>query len=395
MQFEIVEFIGRGLPCVFGSLSTVERKTILVGKWSRKLFTCFIYDFIMGHIFIPNCFTIEGWLSCDKYLINWSPKKSVFKLIITLCLPQMQEARETITFLAGADRASNIVSDAIFKAIKRGQVVPVAVLLLLARDRVLEDLSYFDNGGLSGPLKFTQSIINELASLVNQEYALMGRKEHSEILQLCLEKKELMVYLLQMLEIFDRAGSSLDLYLRRKSVATEEQVFEDVAALLRKESFILNNKDTDTSDIKSLLEPEVVQLRANLEQEDAGECPKGIWFKPHRQQFCQCGRKLTHWTCTTSNVFQRITAGINFSYSQHRDFSSHSGPLFQQPLRKILTEPTRFLSSSSKLNRKVEPQRMIRTAKEKPGMWLHLQMMSNRVAGSILVSTLKRRLRGV
>lgn len=77
-------------------------------------------------------------------------------------------------------------------------------------------------------------------------------------------------------------------------------------------------------------------------------------------------------------------------------FSSHYGPLFHQPLRKILPEPTRFLSSSSKLNRKVEPQgMMIRTAKEKPGMWLHLQMMSNRVAGSVLVSMLKRRLRGV
>lgn len=341
----------------------------------------------------PLDYAVER-LSCDKYLINWSPKKSVFKLIITLCLPQMQEARETITFLAGVETTSSIVSAAIFKAVKRGQVVSVAVLLLLARDTVLGDLSFFGNWDLGGPLKFTQSIMNELASLVNQEYALMGRKEHTEILQLCLEKKELMIYILQMHEIFDRAGSSLDLYLRKKSVATEEQVSEDVAELLRKENFILNDKDTDTSDIKSLLEPEPVQLSANLEQEDAEECPKGIWFKPHRQQFCQCGRKLAHWTCTTSNVFHRIT-GTSFSYSPYRDFSSHAGPLFHQHLRKILPEPTHFLSSSSKLFRKVEPQGMIRTAKEKTGMWLQLQMMSNRVAGSILVSTLKRRLRGV
>lgn len=56
--------------------------------------------------------------------------------------------------------------------------------------------------------------MNELAAVINQEYALLGREEHTEILQLCLEKKELMLYFLQMLEIFEKAGPELDLYLK-------------------------------------------------------------------------------------------------------------------------------------------------------------------------------------
>lgn len=132
-----------------------------------------------------------------------------------------------------------------------------------------------------------------------------------------------------------------------------------------------------------------------LEQEDAEDGPKGIWFKPRRQQLCQCGLKLKHSACTTSYVFQRIV-GTSFSYSQHRDFSSHVGSLFRQPLRKIPQVPICFLPSSSKLFRTVEPQEIIKTTKEKTGMWLQLQM-SNRVvrSGSILVAALKRRLRGV
>lgn len=75
--------------------------------------------------------------------------------------PQFQkEARDTITLLAGVETTSTIVSDAIFKAVKRGQVVPIAVVLLLARDTVLGDVSAFGNQDLSGPLIFTQSIMN-------------------------------------------------------------------------------------------------------------------------------------------------------------------------------------------------------------------------------------------
>ncbi|XP_074324110.1 uncharacterized protein LOC141661028 [Apium graveolens] len=153
-------------------------------------------------------------LSCDRNLINWNPKKSVFKLIITLCLPQMKEARETIALLAGFATTIDILDDAIFNAVKRGQVVPVAALLLVARKKVLRDLYFFGDNVSSSPLTFPRAIMNELAAVINQEYALLGREEHAEILQLCLEKKELMLYFLQMLEIFEKAGPELDLYLK-------------------------------------------------------------------------------------------------------------------------------------------------------------------------------------
>lgn len=126
-----------------------------------------------------------------------------------------KEALETIDLLAGVSSASMVVNDTIFSAVKRGQVVPVAVLLLLARDRVMQTIyCHFTDGR---DLPFSEAIINELAALINQESALMGSKEHLRILQLCREKKELMIYLLQMIEIFNRAGFALKSYLKERT----------------------------------------------------------------------------------------------------------------------------------------------------------------------------------
>lgn len=127
-----------------------------------------------------------------------------------------KEALETIDLLARVSSNSLAVYNTICSAVKRGQVVAVAVLLLLARDRVMD--SYYRSFTVSDhELLFSEAVVNELAALMNQESALMGSKEHTKILQLCREKKELMIYLLQMIEIFDRAGPALKSYLKERT----------------------------------------------------------------------------------------------------------------------------------------------------------------------------------
>ncbi|KAL6498996.1 hypothetical protein OROHE_026297 [Orobanche hederae] len=169
-------------------------------------------DPVTGQDITPLDCAVER-LSCDGNLINWSPNKSVFKLIIILCLPQMKEARETISLLIpGVETCSRVLPDALLKCVKRGQVASVASLLLVDRVEVCDDVFFMGDGLNCASLQFSRSILNELASLINQEYALMGRNEHTRILQLCLEKKKLMIYILHLLEIFKRVGPGLESY---------------------------------------------------------------------------------------------------------------------------------------------------------------------------------------
>ncbi|WOH07528.1 hypothetical protein DCAR_0726960 [Daucus carota subsp. sativus] len=241
----------------------------------------------------PMEFAVES-LSCDTNLINWSPKKSVYKLFITLCLPQMREALETIDLLVGVSDSTTVISDTIFSAVKRGQVVPVAILLLLARDRVMQSF-YQCNKVTSGRnLQFPEAILNELGMLINQEYALVGSKEHAKILQLCRGKKELMIYCLQMIEIVNRVGPALKSYLEyRISDVTNEQVSSDVAELLEGAGFGLSTNDRDISDIMSSPKPDLMPFDSTLKQQeyDEEEDRQGIFFKPCREQLCRCNMR--------------------------------------------------------------------------------------------------------
>ncbi|KAL1801948.1 hypothetical protein ACET3Z_030595 [Daucus carota] len=270
----------------------------------------------------PLEYAVES-LSCDRNLNSWSPGKSLFKLIITPCLPHMREALKTIELLSGVSSNSLVVQNTIFSVVKRGQVVPVAVLLLLAQDRVMQTVYNHITDGRY--LLFSEAIVNELAALISQESALLGSEEHSEILQLCREKKELMIYILQMIEIFDRAGPALKTYLKeRTSDVTNEQVSCHVAELLEGAGFILSTDDRDMSDITSSAKPDLMPLEATLKQHgyDEEDDPKGNFFKPCREQLCRCDMRMP--SCTTSTVFQRIV-GTSL-YSHHRGFSSRAGP---------------------------------------------------------------------
>lgn len=334
-------------------------------------------------------------LSCDRNLIPWSPRKSLFKLIITLCLPQMNEALETINLLAGVPDDSLVMNNTIFSAVNRGQVVPVAVLLLLARDRVMQ--SYYQchtvcNGRY---LLFPEAIMNELATLINQESALMGSKEHVKIFQLCREKKELMIYFLKMIEIFNRAGPALESYLKeRTSDVTNEQVSYHVAELLEGAGFILSTDDHDISDITSLdssPKPDLVPLDATLKQQefDEEDDPEGIFFKPCCEQLCRCDMRMP--SCTTSTVFQRIV-GTSL-YSHHRGFSSRAGPFIHQPMRTIPRRDICSLTRSLNVIGKVGPcDKSGSSVKHKSGNWFQLQMSKRVVrSGFILLSALTRK----
>ncbi|KAK1366975.1 hypothetical protein POM88_042536 [Heracleum sosnowskyi] len=206
-----------------------------------------------------------------------------------------KEAIETIDLLAGIRNDSTVMNDTIFSAVKRGQVVPVAVLLLLARDRVMQSFHQCNWVTSGHDLLFPEAIINELASLINQESALVGSKEHAKILQLCRMKKELIIYFLQMIEIFHRAGPSLKSYLEeRTSDVTNEQVSYDVAELLKGAGFVLNMENHDISNITSSPKPGMIPLDATLKQQgyEEEDDPKEIFFKPCREQICRCDMRI-------------------------------------------------------------------------------------------------------
>uniref|UniRef100_A0A5B6ZLY6 Uncharacterized protein n=1 Tax=Davidia involucrata TaxID=16924 RepID=A0A5B6ZLY6_DAVIN len=204
-----------------------------------------------GHGPLPLHAVLER-LSSDKNLIKWTPRQSVFKLIIQLCLPKMKEALETVRFLAwNTEQFKEVVRP----YAQEGKLIELAILLMVAREKVMAPIKVQrkdepDGCTLSGYMTLRECIKCELEDIIDCEYRLFGRKDYKEVARLYKVQKMVIKSSLLLLEIFERAGDAFEAYLKlEQTSATKEKVAREVASLLVQAGFILNSKDTDFNDI--------------------------------------------------------------------------------------------------------------------------------------------------
>ncbi|XP_059638290.1 uncharacterized protein LOC132280174 isoform X2 [Cornus florida] len=140
--------------------------------------------------------TIEGWsrgdllplnvsletVSYHDYFINWTPKQSIFKLIIVLCLPQMRVPLEINRLLAS--RTKEV--DKIFSHYAiQGELIEMATLLMVAREKIMP-LSMFeskDGPNLDGSMSICESIIEENVSLTDDKVKLIGSHKNGKLVE--------------------------------------------------------------------------------------------------------------------------------------------------------------------------------------------------------------------
>ncbi|OMO89189.1 hypothetical protein COLO4_19868, partial [Corchorus olitorius] len=209
-----------------------------------------------------------------EYLKDWNRRKSIFKLIYILCLPELQGG------LLKRIRSLALDSEDIEKfschCLKEGKLVEFAVLLMMAHERLIGKTA--QNGGaslLDNSMGLRGCLTRERTSAIYEEIMSKGTFQNKDVVLICKARKKIMSSAQLLFEVFERAGYRIDRYLQSDTyygITSNLQVAKDVAFLLKEEGFALSQGDTNLSNMKCFLtklelEPEQTEkLRLLIER---------------------------------------------------------------------------------------------------------------------------------
>ncbi|KAL7216902.1 hypothetical protein ACSBR1_028763 [Camellia fascicularis] len=94
-----------------------------------------------------------------------------------------------------------------------GKLIELAVLLIVAREKVLVPITFRGKDGavLNGSMTIHECLKNQFVSLINEDINLMGQVKHEKLTQIH-NKKTIMKLAMVLLEVFERAGNSIEEY---------------------------------------------------------------------------------------------------------------------------------------------------------------------------------------
>ncbi|THG05699.1 hypothetical protein TEA_028298 [Camellia sinensis var. sinensis] len=118
---------------------------------------------------------------------------------------------------------------------KEGNVVELAVLLMIAREEVALLMSQIRDGSTSnGCISIHQYILSKLEALICEEYKPTSYNEQKKLLLAGKEKKAAFISVLVLLEFFEMEGDTIEAYIRQERVnLSKEQVALAIAWLLQ------------------------------------------------------------------------------------------------------------------------------------------------------------------
>uniref|UniRef100_A0A5B6YSH7 Uncharacterized protein n=1 Tax=Davidia involucrata TaxID=16924 RepID=A0A5B6YSH7_DAVIN len=188
-------------------------------------------------------------LSYHRYLVDWTPKQSIFKLIVILCLPQMRMPLELIKLLAWNTKE---VNEVFYHYAMEGKLIEMAALLMVAREKVMASSMFQgeDFSGLDGSMSIRQSILKEITLLTDEEIKLIGNSKRCKSVQMVKDKKAVMTLGLLLLELFERDCDAIDTYRQTvRSQMPKQKVAEGIKMLLGEVGFFFKDRDINLSNI--------------------------------------------------------------------------------------------------------------------------------------------------
>uniref|UniRef100_A0A5B6YTY9 Uncharacterized protein n=1 Tax=Davidia involucrata TaxID=16924 RepID=A0A5B6YTY9_DAVIN len=206
----------------------------------------FFFSFLLDCIYI---FFLRVWSRLHCYLVDWTPKQSIFKLIAVLCLPQMKVPLDVNRLLAWNTKEVNKIFN---HYAMEGKFIEMAALLMVAREKVMASSMFQrkDSFGLDGRVMVRRSILQEIALLTDEEIKSTGNSRNCKSVRMLKNMKAMMKFSLMLLEVFERAGDAIETY--RQAVQSEmptEKLVKDIKALLEEAGFVLKDNDIDLSNI--------------------------------------------------------------------------------------------------------------------------------------------------
>ncbi|KAK8478544.1 hypothetical protein V6N13_012901 [Hibiscus sabdariffa] len=184
-----------------------------------------------------------------QYLNDWTPKKSTFKLVCILCLPQLKESLESIRLAACKTDEMEAIG---CNLARHGKLVELASLLMVAPEKLIVTTSPGSKDLCSNAIR--RCIMSDLQVLLDSEVRLTGRSKNHKLVEKCKDEKETKLSALLLLEVFERAGNSINRYLQSDTYddgrRSRLEIAGDIQNLLEKAGFAMKHSDTDLNDIK-------------------------------------------------------------------------------------------------------------------------------------------------
>lgn len=178
--------------------------------------------------------------SYEGYLSGWNPETScVHALILKLCMPEMNDALDTIKHLAQSTENLEMVA---YHYAMAGKLIELAIMLRVAREKVLGPLTFQSTDGSSSKRRMTLfRCINEAtASLTVEGFKLMQKPEDRELIQLHKKKMTVVRSTWLLLQIFRTAGGNIEDYLQlHPRDLLYDKFSEDLELMLRYKGFEL------------------------------------------------------------------------------------------------------------------------------------------------------------
>ncbi|KAK8644264.1 hypothetical protein V6N13_123575 [Hibiscus sabdariffa] len=183
------------------------------------------------------------------YLNDWTPKKSVFKLVCILCLPQLKESLESIRLVACKTDEIEAIG---CNLARHGKLIELASLLMVAPKVLIESTSIASTDMRSNSIR--RCIMSDLQALLDSEVRLTGRSKNHKLVEKCKDEKEIKLSTLLLLEVFERVGKSINHHLQSDTyndgTRSRLEIAGEIQTLLEKAGFAMKPKDTDLNDIK-------------------------------------------------------------------------------------------------------------------------------------------------
>ncbi|KAK8497120.1 hypothetical protein V6N12_019277 [Hibiscus sabdariffa] len=177
------------------------------------------------------------------YLKDWTPKKSIFKLVCILCLPQLKESLESVRLVACKTEEIETIG---CNLARQGKLIELASLLMVDSEKLISN--YLCSNAIS------RCITSDLQASLDAEVKLMGRSNCQKLVEKYKNEKEMKLSAILLLEVFERAGNSINRYLQSDAyndgTGSRLEIARKIQNLLEKARFYMKPKDTDLNDIK-------------------------------------------------------------------------------------------------------------------------------------------------
>lgn len=108
------------------------------------------------------------------------------------------------------------VTEFLFEYAKEGQLIQIAVLLLVANERIMDSSTFQrKDGGIVGRGLTIRDIVREIVSQADAESkVLVHNGEQRKLAEMSKDKRVTLMFTLMLLKIFERAGDAIRSYLR-------------------------------------------------------------------------------------------------------------------------------------------------------------------------------------